>query len=52
MSGGEGIDYMAVIADLEAKITALQGMVASMRAALASGALGPAGLDFKGFLVH
>ena len=35
-----GVDYATVIADLKAKITALQSMVASMEAAWASGALG------------
>jgi hypothetical protein len=36
----DSVDYATVIADLKAKITALQTMVASMEAAWASGALG------------
>ncbi|HEX4784725.1 MAG TPA: hypothetical protein VH350_10305 [Candidatus Sulfotelmatobacter sp.] len=40
--GVEQMDYAAILADLEGKRSALDAAIASFRAALASGALGPA----------
>ncbi|HEV1995541.1 MAG TPA: hypothetical protein VGR03_14515 [Candidatus Acidoferrum sp.] len=43
MGNGEPIDYAAIIADIEAKITALTNTLAAFRAAHAAGALGLSG---------
>ena len=39
----EGLDYSAILADLEAKKSALENTIASFRAAMALGALGQPG---------
>ncbi len=43
-----GTDYAAILADMEAKKNALESAIASLRAALASGALGASGSEISG----